>query len=155
MYNKILVPLDGSGRAEAILRHVQILAHALTSQVILLRVLEPLAPLIDPGEAPMTLNIDEMKRSAEEAEQYLRARQGELRAMGVDARARLAQGPVVKTILDVAHAEEADLIAMASHGRTGLSHLFYGSVAVGVLHRSDVPVLLVRSSHDQPGAAGL
>lgn len=151
MYNRILVPLDGSGRAEAILKHVEMFARCLGSQIIFLRVLEPLAPLIDPGEAPMMLNVDEMQREAQEAERYLRARQGEWRSLGLDARIRVAQGPVVKTILDVARAEEVDVIAMASHGRTGLSHLFYGSVALGVLHRTDRPVLLVRSGPESAG----
>src|SRR5690606_40395943 len=81
-------------------------------------------------------------------ERYLRARQGEWRSMGLDARTRIAQGPIVKTILDVAQAEDVDLIAIASHGRTGLAHLVYGSVALGVLHRTDRPVLLVGSIDD-------
>lgn len=149
MYGKILVPLDGSGRAEAILGHVEALARANGSQLILLRVIEPLAPLIDPGEAPVMLDVDEMRREAEDAERYLRARQGEFRQKGFDARVRLVQGPVVKAIIDVAAAERVDLIAMASHGRSGLANLFYGSVALGVLHRADRPLLLVRAEHDR------
>lgn len=150
MYKKILVPLDGSGRAEAILGHVEQFGLRMESQIILLRVLETIAPLIDPVEAPVTLNEDKMRREAEEAERYLRARRGELRQKGIDARMRVAQGQIVKTILDVAAAEEVDLIAMASHGRSGLENLIYGSVASGVLRKSDRPLLLVRSAHDQP-----
>ncbi|MCB0137738.1 MAG: universal stress protein, partial [Caldilineaceae bacterium] len=55
-------------------------------------------------------------------------------------------GPVVTAILDVAEREKADLIAMASHGRTGLSRVFYGSVAAGILHKADRPLLLIRAS---------
>lgn len=59
----------------------------------------------------------------------------------------IAQGPVVETIINVAEKEKADLIAIASHGRTGLSRVFYGSVASGLLHSIDRPLLLVRSRH--------
>jgi nucleotide-binding universal stress UspA family protein len=57
----------------------------------------------------------------------------------------VVRGPVVETIINVAEREGADLTAMASHGRTGLERVFYGSVAVGVLHHVDRPLLLVRS----------
>ncbi|MCB0075487.1 MAG: universal stress protein, partial [Caldilineaceae bacterium] len=55
------------------------------------------------------------------------------------------QGPIVRTILDVAERENADLIAMASHGRSGLARVFYGSVAAGVLQSADRPLLIVRA----------
>lgn len=57
----------------------------------------------------------------------------------------MAYGPVVEEIAQSAEREEADLIAMASHGRTGLARVFYGSVAAGVLHRLDRPLFLIRS----------
>jgi nucleotide-binding universal stress UspA family protein len=55
----------------------------------------------------------------------------------------------VEAITKTAELEGADLIAMASHGRTGLSQVFYGSVAAGVLHRANRPLLLVRSRDDE------
>jgi nucleotide-binding universal stress UspA family protein len=58
-------------------------------------------------------------------------------------------GAIVAEIIDAAEREGADLIAMASHGRTGLARVFYGSVAAGVLHRVDRPLLLVRSEGDR------
>ena len=63
----------------------------------------------------------------------------------IDAQTLVASGPVVETINRVAESENADLIAIASHGRTGLSRVFYGSVAAGILHRVDRPLLLIRS----------
>jgi nucleotide-binding universal stress UspA family protein len=65
--------------------------------------------------------------------------------MGIEAKAEVLQGPVVQAITDAAEREDADLIAIASHGRSGLSQCFYGSVAAGVLHRVDRPLLVVRS----------
>ena len=57
----------------------------------------------------------------------------------------VTHGPVVEQIIKIADGEDVDLIAIASHGRTGLSRAFYGSVAAGVLHRIDRPLLLIRS----------
>jgi len=58
---------------------------------------------------------------------------------------QVSYGPVVEGIIDIAKSQEADLIAIASHGRSGLSMVFYGSVAAGILHRADRPLLVVRS----------
>ena len=82
-------------------------------------------------------------------EAYLATTQGEFREKGITARTRIAQGPVVEAIIDAAEREGADLIAMASHGRTGLPQVFYGSVAAGVLHCVDRPLLLIRSVDSQ------
>jgi len=58
---------------------------------------------------------------------------------------RVVHGPVVEAIINAAQSEGADLIALASHGRSGLSWVFYGSVAAGVFHRINRPLLLIRS----------
>jgi nucleotide-binding universal stress UspA family protein len=52
--------------------------------------------------------------------------------------------------VNTAREKEIDLIALASHGRTGLARFFYGSVALGVLHRADRPLLLIRSQDEPP-----
>jgi nucleotide-binding universal stress UspA family protein len=145
MYEKILVPLDGSGRAEAILRHVEAIALPAGSQVIFLLVIEPPPVMLDSQASPIALIIDELQQHENEARQYLAARQGEFRARGIDSKTLIAHGPVVKLIIDTAETEDVGLIAMASHGRTGLANLFYGSVTLGVLHRTDRPVLIIRS----------
>ncbi len=66
-------------------------------------------------------------------------------AEGVHVLYEFVHGDVVKTILGVAQGWDADLIAVASHGRTGLERVFYGSVAAGVLHQVDRPLLLNRA----------
>ena len=68
-----------------------------------------------------------------------------IRDRGIEAKSVVESGPVVSVILDVAEREKADLVAMASHGRTGLSRVFYGSVAAGILHKADRPLLLIRA----------
>lgn len=145
MYKTILVPLDGSKRAEAILPHVEELAHRYDAKVVFVRVLEPIPYVAGPEGMPITLREQELEQRRRDAEEYVKARQGEFREKGIDSRGLVFQGPVVEAISDAAERENADLIAIASHGRSGLSQCFYGSVAAGVLHRVDRPLLVIRS----------
>jgi len=145
MYNSILVPLDGSKRAEAILPHVENLAQRYNAKVTFLQVVEPTPVVVGPEAAYMTLHQHELTERTKQAELYLAARQGEFHEKGIETQTRVVYGPVVGAIIDAAEDEDVDLIALASHGRSGLSRVFYGSVAAGVLHRVDRPLLLVRS----------
>ena len=145
MYYHILVPLDGSNRAEAILPHVEELGRRCDAQVVFLRVVEPMPIYVGPEVTSVLVQQEEIDRVTEEAVAYLADLQEQFSAKYIEARTRVYHGPVVQAIIDAAECECADLIAMASHGRSGLSQVFYGSVAVGVLHRADRPLLLVRS----------
>jgi nucleotide-binding universal stress UspA family protein len=145
MYKTILVPLDGSPRAEVILPHVEQLAARFEATVVLLTVAENVSTIPQSPENQPEMYLKFAQEGRDAAHAYLKAKRGELRGVGVDARARVAQGPVVEAIIEIAAEEEADLIAMASHGRTGLAQVFYGSVAAGVLQRVDRPLLLIRA----------
>jgi nucleotide-binding universal stress UspA family protein len=145
MYQVVLVPLDGSKRAEAILPDVEQLAGRYRAQVVLLQVIEPVSDVSCMAGASFYLSQGTFTRWTTEAEAYLAKIQGEFREKGIETRTRVEIGPVVETIITVAEGEGADLIAMASHGRTGLSRVFYGSIAAGVLQRVDRPLLLIRS----------
>ena len=145
MYNKILVPLDGSKRAEAILPYVESLAKVYGAQVILLRVIEPHSQYVNPMSAQPLFDPEIFRRETQEVETYLMVQQDELHRKGISSRVFVAYGPVVEEIIKAAEVEKADLIAIASHGRTGLSRVFYGSVVAGVLHRIDRPLLIIRS----------
>ena len=145
MYQTILVPLDGSKRAEAIMRHVEELALRYDAKVILLRVEEEIFKLGYSEYVDVSHYQQERDEQRKEAEAYLAGLLGELREKHIETKKLILSGPVVQVILDTAAREDADLIAMASHGRGGLARAFYGSVAVGVLHRVDRPVLIIRS----------
>jgi len=149
VYNYILVPLDGSERAEAILPHVEELAKRYDAQVILLQVVETVPLRTGPEGTAVALDQQELERHTEQALSYLTTVQEEFRAKDIDARTSIYYGSVVQAIIRAAECECADLIAMASHGRSGMSQVFYGSVAVGVLHRVDRPLLLVRSRESE------
>jgi nucleotide-binding universal stress UspA family protein len=145
MYSKILVPLDGSIRAEAVLRHVEELASRFKSQVLLLRVVDLVAPI---GAAEPTyagLRRREMEQEAREAHAYLTPLQGTFREKGIEAHTLVAYGRTVDAILDAARSQDVDLIAIASHGQSGLTRMVHGSVAAGVLQRARRPLLVIPS----------
>ena len=144
MYHTILVPLDGSERAEAILPHVEDLARRYSAAVILMHVIEPVPLCLGP-EGAYTVLLQESERRMAQAVSYLSALHGRYREKGIEVQTRIVHGSPVEAITETAESEGADLIAMASHGRTGLPWVFYGSVAAGVLHRVDRPLLLIRS----------
>ena len=144
MYKTILVPLDGSKRSEAILAHVEEMARRYEAQVIFLRVVELVLVYTGP-HGLVTIADEETRRLADEATLYTASRAAEFRDKGIEAVGRMVYGRVVETIIQRAEEEGVDLIALASHGRTGLPQVFYGSVAAGVLHRIDRPLLLIRS----------
>lgn len=148
MYRTILVPLDGSKRAEAILPHVESLARCNDAVVILLQVIQPMFPSAG-LEGIYTAIPAVFEQQTRQAESYLTTVQERLGAEGIKAETRVAYGAFVEEIITVAESEDVDLIAMASHGRSGLSRVFYGSVAAGMLHRVDRPLLLVRSQEER------
>lgn len=149
MYKTILVPLDGSELAEAILPYVEELAKLCGSTVILLQVME-LPHLVglpkgDVFDALPQLTPTEVNHQLNESRRYLDGQAARLEAEGIDARSLVEYGPVVVSIMRAARQEDAGLIAMASHGRGGLTDVYYGSVAAGVLQRIDRPLLIVRA----------
>lgn len=125
--------------------HVEELGKRYDAQVILLRVVEPVPISVAPEGASVPVQQEELERPTEQAVAYLTYLQEQFRTKDIEARTCVYYGPVVQAIINAAECECADLIAMASDGRSGLSQVFYGSVAVGVLHRADRPLPLVRS----------
>jgi nucleotide-binding universal stress UspA family protein len=145
MYKTILVPLDGSQRAEVILPQVENLALQFKSKVIFLQVIVPLPYPVQGGPDGRNEYLIEFKQKQEEIIAYLAGIQQGFQKIGIEASCVVEQGAVVETIISVAQRENADLIAIASHGRSGLSWVFYGSVAAGVLQKIDRPLLVIRT----------
>jgi nucleotide-binding universal stress UspA family protein len=137
MYQKILVPLDGSELAECVLPHVKAIATGCdVKQLILLRVVEPLRAEID----------DEVVRKTvvKTAEDYLAKIQAKLNKAGLAVETQILTGIPAETISDFAQRNKVDLIALATHGRSGISRWVFGSVADRLLRSSSVPILLIR-----------
>ena len=143
MFKRILVPLDGSILSEAVLPHVQNLARALDVEIVLLHVDVSPAPVFDPHTPPLS-PPEEIKKMHADEKIYIKNICSKLESEGVRATYLLREGPVAETIMEVAEIMQADMIAMSTHGRTGMLRLLLGSVAEQVVHRSHIPVTLIR-----------
>ncbi len=135
-FEKILVPLDGSAFAETAIPTAVQLARDAT--VVLMRAAE--APWLS-GEGI----VDAQVAVVRDAEAYLEALANRLRAGGCHAvDTSVWYGAPATSIVDAAKAQQADLIVMTSHGRSGLGRLILGSVAESVLRGTTTPILLLR-----------
>ena len=138
MFKKILVPLDGSRLAEETLGGIRELAGIHGSKVVLLRVAFALVfPGVDPSESQIKVT--------EEAEGYLTQVAEALRAEGIEVKTAVRYGFPAEEIVGHLERGNFDLLAMATHGRTGPARLVMGSVAEKVLRSASVPVLLFRT----------
>lgn len=143
MYNKILVPLDGSELAEQVLPHVVELAKCTGAEIVLLRV--PDVPTYDYLMTAPELGRAIREQAVTDTSDYLDRMSAELREKNLQVKTRAANdGAVYSTILDVAEDMGVDLIAMSTHGRGGLARMVMGSIADDVIRHATLPVLLVR-----------
>ncbi len=141
MYQKILIPLDGSALAECVLPHAKAIASGCDiAELVLLRVVEP--PPTLGGEAIDFVALQDADKEA--AEVYLARIKAELTAEGFDVSYQMLTGRAAEAISEFVQQNEVDLIAIATHGRSGLTRLVFGSVADRLIRSSPVPILLVR-----------
>jgi nucleotide-binding universal stress UspA family protein len=147
MFRRVVVPLDGSKLAESIMPFLAQIAGPLDLEVVLLRVLEPIAPQVLEGSRHV--EIEDVEARTTEANAYLRPIAAALASRGVRARATVRRGAPVTEIVAEAREADADLIAMTTHGRGGLGRLLFGSVAESVLRQAEIPVFLMRLTEKQ------
>jgi nucleotide-binding universal stress UspA family protein len=138
---RVLVPLDGSPLAEAILPLVATLAHGQELEIGLLRVMPSTPP---PVSGDTIQAVDIMARLRVEAEAYLAGLAEALAAAGWRVLTAVRVGDAATEIVAAAREYDPDLIAMTTHGRSGLQRLLFGSVAEAVLRTTPVPVLFHR-----------
>ncbi len=170
MFEKVLVPLDGSELAEAVLPYVEDLGKRCAAEVILLQVVAtppnratavyqppkgdmPMPPLPESaGDVTVAQHPiyreQEMASLRAEAEQSLTRAKERLHRAGLKTRVEVLFGRPAERIVEYAMREKVDLIAMATHGRSGFSRWAFGSVAEKVLRATTLPILLIRP----PGA---
>jgi nucleotide-binding universal stress UspA family protein len=146
MYQRILVPVDGSDTAKRGLEEAIKVAKALGSELRLVHIVDDSALALNPetgiAAAPLVEDF------AEGGKQILETARLLTDAQGVTVDAVLHEnftGRVADLIVDEARKWGADLIVMGTHARSGIKHAVLGSDAEAVLHGADVPVLLVRS----------
>jgi len=153
MYQKIMVPLDGSELAECVLPHVEAIATGCeVKDVVFVRAVEPLQLpsgsewLPTPEERQ---RIDSSHRS--DAQDYLNELVGRLKYGGVNLQTEVIMGKAAEGLADYAEKNAVDLIVIATHGRSGVSRWVWGSVAGRILRSACVPVLMVRAPGCVPG----
>jgi len=156
MFEKILLCLDGSELAEQVLPYAAEQASRFNSEVTLLEVVRPSSTFVTPmmpgadPAAPVFVQEDASKvlRDEKEAEAYLARVAQRLRKSGLDVECVTRFGDPGAVIVAYASESDADLIALATHGRGGLGRLVFGSVADHVLKESGLPILLIRPHED-------
>ena len=142
MYKRILVPLDGSSLAEAVLPHAISLAQTSGAEIILVRV--TLNPAAEFSFSDPSIASSIIEESDFETKRYLNTLSAKLESAGLRVSFLIRQGPIAETILEVADAMQVDLIAMSTHGRSGIQRWLMGSVADRVVRHSQLPVMLIR-----------
>jgi nucleotide-binding universal stress UspA family protein len=150
MYERILIPLDGSKTGEAALPYVEELVSKLSPEVkvevTLFQVVSSLTHYVVAGEAsaPIPYTEKELEQIKKKAMDYLDKAGEALVSKGAMVRAKVGIGKASDEIIKTADEINADLVAMSTHGRSGLSRWAFGSVTDRVLRGGNVPVLIVR-----------
>lgn len=149
MFDRLLIPLDGSTLAERALEPGFTIAGAGTGQVILLRV-----PVYKQAMSPSAASYgwiiadQEQGRGLNEAAEYLNAKVFDYSQPGLEIRPLVKGGDVASTIVDTALDNQVDLIVLTTHGYSGITRWMLGSVTERVLRSAPCPVLVIR--HDRP-----
>jgi nucleotide-binding universal stress UspA family protein len=143
MVRRILVGLDGSPLAETILGSARALARRLGAELVLLHVthVPQTVRVVAPGPTLDEIVAQERVR----AKGYLERVARSIGEGGLAVRTVVRVGEAAAEIVGYAERERVDLIALATHGRSGMQRWLYGSVADGVLHTSTAPLLLLRT----------
>jgi nucleotide-binding universal stress UspA family protein len=151
MFEKVLVPLDGSKVGEAALPVIRQLADKLCPEakleVTLLGVISLLRHWVVVGEAsaPVSYTEEELNLIKNRVTEYLEETAKLVRANNVNVTITVSSGNAAEEINKTAERVKADLIAMSTHGRSGLRRLAFGSITDKVLRSSRIPVLMVRA----------
>jgi nucleotide-binding universal stress UspA family protein len=177
MENKILIPLDDTPFSRQIFPFVQRLFAPQETHINLLRIAKPPTAAAPPPQ-PLLIRGDltfapyapygapdvaaqaqrQTIHSGEEAESFRQGLKNELepdltqwQQAGYAVTATVHFGNPADEIADFAKNEQIDVVAMVTHGRTGLNKLFQGSIAEAVLHKLSIPMLLVRAEEEDAG----
>jgi len=144
VFTRILIPLDGSKVAEQVMPYARAFARGLNLPVELLAVVDVGALLTSVDRARLFDNLAEQESL--KSKQYLE-RIAE-RFIGSRVKRSVEQGSAAEAIIEKAAADKSTLIAMTTHGRSGLNRWLLGSVAEKILRGTTNPLLLVRAFHD-------
>jgi nucleotide-binding universal stress UspA family protein len=147
MFNKIVVPLDGSPLAEQALPTALALATAFDSEIYLIHIVTNY--LVPPYGIDYQLGESFRDVALRESHDYLTKIKANLQAdYPGPVETRVIEGLVAENILDFADYQSADVIIMGTHGRSGIGRWVFGSIAERVLRAAPCPVLLIRADDE-------
>ena len=141
MYKKILVPLENSKTDQVVLKHITLLAKLTQASFVFVHVAEGYG-----AQLQEQLNLQDSEEIKEDR-MYLEKVKLEFKNQGFESKVYLVSGDPAKEILNIAENEGCDLIAMSTHGHRFFKDLILGSVAEGLRHKTNIPVLMIRASH--------
>jgi nucleotide-binding universal stress UspA family protein len=152
IFTQVLVPLDGSAQAEEILEPMLALGRPFEAKYTLVQAISP--PVLGYAPAAQAVALDEqiLEQWRLAAQEYLAQLAQRLRDQGHQVDTHILVGPPAMAILDYSYAHPIDLIAMATHGRSGVARMLLGSVADKVARGAGVPVLLRRPAAEAADA---
>ena len=143
LLEKIIVPLDGSKVGEAAIPCVEALAKGLDAELVLYHVVEPGRMWAAGGPDAVYDIAEEVKQRKISALTYLNSVGNLLKERGVNVSYEADSGSAADQIIDYTNTNAIGLIAMSTHGRSGIGRWVFGSVTDKVLHAGDTPVLVV------------
>ncbi|MFC1583670.1 universal stress protein [Candidatus Neomarinimicrobiota bacterium] len=147
-YQKILLTTDFSDYSKVAIPHAVAIAQQYDAELIALHVLEPLLTPVDFAWGPMALSEDWETQRTEHSQQYLDKWISKEIPADLKTTAILAHGTPIREILHTVSEQNIDMIVMATHGQSGITHALFGSTTEKVIRRSPVPVLSVRRPED-------
>jgi nucleotide-binding universal stress UspA family protein len=144
MFQRILVPLDGSMRAEQALPVAARIARANGSTVFLMQVVSPIVDYSGGLSQVPFINGEIIESQIADANEYLSTMAASDVLAGIETKTEVSFGQPAQFLLKAMQIYGIDLVVLCSHGRTGLSRWVLGSVAHALVHQSSVPVLVLR-----------
>ena len=154
MYERILVPLDGSKAGEAALPYIAELLTKLASEVkieiILFQVVSSLTRYIIAGESSIQVPYSEKEVEYIKimSKQYLENIGESLKSKRTTIKTKVATGNAAQEIIRAADETKADMVAMSTHGRSGLARMTFGSITTKVVQSGNVPTLVAKAPKD-------
>ena len=153
MFQKVVVPLDGSELAEKVLSWVRQVTSPIGTELILMQNIELSAYAFASDSPGVAARL--YQTIYRDTEKYLQRQKRVLTKEGYRVQMEIARGDTAGAIVQVAADLKADLIAMTTHGRTGIGRMTLGSIADRVVRTADLPVLLVRAGAEGPATESI
>jgi len=151
-YQKILLTTDFSEYSKVAIPHAVEMARRFGAELLVLHVLEPLLTPVDFAWGPIALSEDWEEQRTRHSQKFMEEWVASELPSDLKVTPILAHGTPIREICHTVREKNIDLLVMATHGQTGISHALFGSTTEKVVRRSPVPVITVRKPEDSTEA---